>query len=70
MISDINIRDINHVQEILNDIRNYVKAYENQIGELSEKYSDKILFASLNKSHKSWNPLNKRVPRLFLLLCY
>ena len=35
MISDINIRDINHVQEILNDIRNYVKAYENQIGELS-----------------------------------
>ena len=36
MISDINIRDINHVQEILNDIRNYVKAYENQIGELSE----------------------------------
>ena len=27
-------------------------------------------FASLNKSHKSWNPLNKRIPRLFLLLCY
>ena len=25
---------------------------------------------SLNKSHKSWNPLNKRLPRLFLLLCY
>jgi len=25
---------------------------------------------SLNKSHKSWNPLNKRIPRLFLLLCY
>ena len=25
---------------------------------------------SSNKSHKSWNPLNKRVPRLFLLLCY
>ena len=23
-----------------------------------------------NKSHKSWNPLNKRIPRLFLLLCY
>ena len=22
-------------------------------------------FASLNKSHKSWNPLNKRIPRLF-----
>lgn len=28
-----------------------------------------VLFG-LNKSHKSWNPLNKRVPRLFLLLCY
>ena len=26
--------------------------------------------ASLNKSHKSWNSLNKRIPRLFLLLCY
>lgn len=25
-------------------------------------------FASLNRSHKSWNPLNKRIPRLFLLL--
>ena len=27
-------------------------------------------FASLNRSHKSWNPLNKRIPRLFLLHCY
>ena len=26
--------------------------------------------ASLNRSHKSWNPLNKRIPRLFLLHCY
>ena len=25
---------------------------------------------SLNKSYKSWNPLNKRILRLFLLLCY
>ena len=25
---------------------------------------------SLNSSHKSWNPLNKRFPRLFYLLCY
>ena len=25
---------------------------------------------SLNSSHKSWNPLNKRFPRLFFLLCY
>lgn len=44
MISDINIRDINHVQEILNDIRNYVKAYENQIGELSEDVCENIGF--------------------------
>ena len=42
MVSDINIRDINHVQEILNDIRNYVKAYENQIGELSEDVCENI----------------------------
>ena len=27
-----------------------------------------ILFASLNSSHVSWNLLNKRLPRLFLLL--
>ena len=27
-------------------------------------------FASLSRSHKSWNPLNKRIPRLFLLHCY
>ena len=27
-------------------------------------------FASLSSSHKSWNPLNKRLPRLFVLLCY
>ena len=27
-------------------------------------------FASLSKNHKSWNPLNKRIPRLFFLLCY
>ncbi len=26
--------------------------------------------ASLSKSHKSWNPLNKRLPGLFLLHCY
>ena len=44
MISDINIIDINHVQEILNDIRNYVKAYENQIGELSEDVCENIGF--------------------------
>lgn len=25
---------------------------------------------SVSKNHKSWNPLNKRIPRLFLLLCY
>lgn len=25
---------------------------------------------SLSRSYKSWNPLNKRLPRLFLLLCY
>lgn len=28
------------------------------------------MIKSLSRSHKSWNPLNKRLPRLFLLLCY
>lgn len=37
--------------------------------EICKKFLDWTL-KSLNKSHKSWNPLNKRVPRLFLLLCY
>ena len=35
--------------------------------DLCEKLNPK---KSLNSSHKSWNPLNKRLPRLFLLLCY
>lgn len=34
----------------------------------TKKYSGEILFASLNSSSESWNPLNKRLPRLFLLL--
>ena len=44
MIRDINIRDINHVQKILNDIRDYVRAYEDQIGELSENACENIRF--------------------------
>ena len=44
MIRDINIRDINHVQEILNDIREYVRAYEDQMSELSENACENIRF--------------------------
>ena len=44
---------------IQNGIDNYIKITK-----------IKLDSASLNKSHKSWNPLNKRIPRLFLLLCY
>ena len=48
-----------HILSIQNSIDNHIKTTR-----------IKPNFASLNKSHKSWNPLNKRIPRLFLLLCY
>ena len=48
-----------HILSIQNSIDNHIKTTR-----------IKPNFASLNKNHKSWNPLNKRIPRLFLLLCY
>ena len=48
-----------HELSIPNGIDNYIK--------ITKIKPDS---ASLNKSHKSWNPLNKRVSRLFLLFCY
>ena len=44
MIDEKNIRDINHVKEILDNIHDYVKAYEEQIGELSENVLENIEF--------------------------
>ncbi len=48
-----------HILSIQNSIDNHIKTTR-----------IKPNFASLNKSHKSWNLLNKQIPRLFLLLCY
>lgn len=44
MIKAKNIRDINHVKAILDNIREYVTAYEEQIGELSEDAAENITF--------------------------
>lgn len=48
-----------HILSIQNSIDNHIKTTR-----------IKPNFASLNSIHKSWNPLNKRLPRLFFLLCY
>lgn len=44
MVDEENIRDLNHVKEILDGIHRYVKAYEEQIGELSENEMENIEF--------------------------
>jgi len=44
MVKAVNIRDINHVKEILDNIRNYVIAYEEQIGNLSEDSLENLGF--------------------------
>lgn len=44
MIKANDICDINHVKSILDNIRDYVKAYEVQIGELSENALENITF--------------------------
>lgn len=44
---------------------------EHTANEIEQKARKVIgMLKSLSKNHKSWNPLNKRLPRLFLLLCY
>ena len=50
--------------------KRYRITIQNSIDNHIEITSIKPDSASLNKSHKSWNSLNKRIPRLFLLLCY
>ena len=44
MIEDKDIRDINHVRYILDNLQEYVKAYEEQIGELPEYKCEDITF--------------------------
>ena len=44
MVEYKNIRDMNHVKELLEYIKEYVIAYEEQIGELSENASENITF--------------------------
>ena len=44
MINSKNIRDINHVKSILDYLHEYVSAYEEQIGELSESKIEDITF--------------------------
>lgn len=44
MVKVNNIRDINHVKEILDNMRNYVAAYEEQNGDLSENTLENLTF--------------------------
>ena len=55
------------LQRVMSRIINEVKGVNRVMYDLTSKHRERL---SLNKSHKSWNPLNKRILRLFLLLCY
>lgn len=44
MIEDKDIRDMNQVREILDNLREYIIAFEEQIGELSEDMYENIGF--------------------------
>ena len=44
MIEAKNIHDMNHVKEILDNLKKYVSAYEKQIGELPEDICENITF--------------------------
>ena len=44
MIKAKDIRDMNHIKEILDNIRAYITAYEDQIGEASEDVLENITF--------------------------
>lgn len=44
MIDAKNIRDVNHLKEIMEYLKNYVLAYEEQIGTLSENACENITF--------------------------
>lgn len=44
MVKVKDIHDINHVKEILDNIREHVTTYEKQIGELSEDVLENITF--------------------------
>ena len=44
MIEDKDIRDINHAKSILNQLREYTIAYEEQIGEMPEEICEDIVF--------------------------
>ncbi|WP_394871253.1 hypothetical protein [Clostridium butyricum] len=44
MIKENNIQDINNIKNILDNLRKYVTAYEEQLGELSESKNEDITF--------------------------
>lgn len=44
MIKAKDVRDMNHVKEILDNIRVYVTSYEEQIGEVSEDALENMIF--------------------------
>ena len=46
--------------------KRYKISIQNSIDKCIEITKIKLDSASLNRSHKSWNPLNKRLSRLFL----
>lgn len=58
-------RHVNPRIQDINKMQNRIKIMRFCNAVIADLYEKSNLKKSLNKSHKSWNPLNKRLPRLF-----